>query len=375
MAKVRKRTWTNAQGKTCHAFIVDYVDNNGDRRRKQFKRHREADLFRVRIEGELSRGTYRADAGKITVTEVCEAFLDHCEGRMERNERMTRKMLVVYRGHVNNHICHAEHGVGTRRLSQLTASGVGDFRDALRNKGVSVVTTRKILATLHAALAFAIGKDWVASNAAHGVKVIGPRDEGAKNVTPPSKPELKALLDNSPPELRLKIVFAALTGLRASEQWGLKWADVDLNEGQVHVRRRIDVYGSEGATKSKAGVRTIPLSVALMRMLKEHKISSPFKDPDDFVFPNMLGRHTGHDNMVKRHFRPAMGAAGVSGVTWHGLRHFAISTWIEQGLPPKTVQTYAGHSSLSVTMDRYGHLFPNDAHKAAMDAIAGEFLG
>jgi len=57
------------------------------------------------------------------------------------------------------------------------------------------------------------------------------------------------------------------------------------------------------------------------------------------------------------------------------LRHYAVSTWIEAGLAPKTIQTFAGHSSLQVTMDRYGHLFPSDDHKAAMDAIAGELMG
>ena len=60
--------------------------------------------------------------------------------------------------------------------------------------------------------------------------------------------------------------------------------------------------------------------------------------------------------------------------TWHALRHFAISCWIEAGLPPKTVQTFAGHSSLQVTMDRYGHLFRNEDHGRVMDAISTSFL-
>ena len=41
----------------------------------------------------------------------------------------------------------------------------------------------------------------------------------------------------------------------------------------------------------------------------------------------------------------------------------------------KTVQTFAGHSSLQVTMDRYGHLFPSDNHNVAIEAIAGELMG
>jgi Bacterial transglutaminase-like N-terminal region len=53
------------------------------------------------------------------------------------------------------------------------------------------------------------------------------------------------------------------------------------------------------------------------------------------------------------------------------LRHFAVSTWIEAGLSPKTVQTFAGHSSVEVTMSRYGHLFKDAAHLEAMDRIGG----
>ena len=82
-----------------------------------------------------------------------------------------------------------------------------------------------------------------------------------------------------------------------------------------------------------------------------------------------------HDNLIKRRYKPTLTVAGVSGINWHSLRHYAVSTWIEAGLTPKTVQTFAGHSSLQVTMDRYGHLFPSDDHKAAMDAIAGELMG
>jgi integrase len=52
-----------------------------------------------------------------------------------------------------------------------------------------------------------------------------------------------------------------------------------------------------------------------------------------------------------------------------------VSCWIEAGLSPKTVQTLAGHSSLQVTMDRYGHLFKSDDHKKAMDAIADDTFG
>jgi integrase len=73
---------------------------------------------------------------------------------------------------------------------------------------------------------------------------------------------------------------------------------------------------------------------------------------------------------MKRQFRPLFAACGAKPFNWHGLRHFAVSLWIEARLAPKTVQTFAGHASLQVTMDRYGHLFPSDDHRKAMDQIA-----
>ena len=166
MASIRKREWKTAKGLQRTAYIVDCVDGQGGRQRQQFTRWKEADRFRIKIENQLSEGAYRPDAKKVTIKDACEAFLDHCEGRKERNERMSRKMLTVYRGHVSNHILHPEHGVGRTKLSQFTAKSVGDFRDRIRLTGMTVPTARKVLATLHAALEFAISQDWIAVNAA-----------------------------------------------------------------------------------------------------------------------------------------------------------------------------------------------------------------
>jgi hypothetical protein len=193
------------------AWVVDYGIGAG-RQRKHFQTKKAADAFRVDVEGQMRAGTYRADANRVTVREACESFLAHCEGRHARDERMTRKMLVVYRGHFTNHILHPVHGVGGRKLSQLTARAVGEFRDRIRSAGVPVPTTRKVLATLHGVLNHALAQDWIATNAAHGTRVIGHRGEGSKKVTPPSKAALRALLEAADEELRIKLLFDRVDG-------------------------------------------------------------------------------------------------------------------------------------------------------------------
>jgi integrase len=259
---------------------------------------------------------------------------------------------------------------------------VNEFRDRLRSSGVTIPTTRKILATLHAALEYAISQDWVATNAAHGVRVIGPRDEGSKKIAPPSKQDMRAVFEAANEDFRLMLLFAASTGARAGEQWAARWRDVDLENGKLHISRRVDAYGEEDAPKSAAGVRTVPMSSRLTTMLKTRKLKSKFKKPDDLIFPNDEGNHIGHDNLIKRRLIPLFDKLEAAHkqdpnvltpprrFNWHALRHFAVSCWIENGLTPKTVQTFAGHASLQITMDRYGHLFPADDHKKVMDQIA-----
>jgi integrase len=382
MASVRRRTWKTGNGEAKAAWVVDYTDSRGNRQRKHHLSKKAADAFRIQIEGQMQAGTYRPNADKVTVKEVCETFLEHCFGRNQRDERMTRKMLVFYKGHVRNHILHSGHGLGSRKLSQLTARSVGEFRDRLREAGVTVPTTRKILATLHSALAYAISQDWVATNAAHGTRVIGPRDEGSKKIVPPSKSDMAAILRGADEDFRIKLIFAASIGVRAGEQWAVRWRDVDLEKGQLHISRRVDAYLEEGAPKTAAGVRSVPISRQLTSTLKAWKLKSKFKAQEDLIFPNDEGNNISHDNLVKRRFGPLFDSLEIAHradptspppprrFNWHALRHFAISSWIEAGCAPKTVQTFAGHASLQVTMDRYGHLFPHEDHKTAMDQIA-----
>jgi integrase len=215
----------------------------------------------------------------------------------------------------------------------------------------------------------------VAVNAADGVRVIGRRDEGSRKIVPPSKADVRKLIEAAAPDFRVKLIFAAATGVRAGEFHALRWRHIDFAKGEVTIEARLDQYKEEGPPKTAAGVRTIPLAKSVAAELKRWRLRSSFSRDDDYVFPNGKGRPERHNVMLRGHFRPLCKRAGVARVNWHGLRHFAISCWIEQRLAPKTVQTFAGHSSLAITMDRYGHLFPSEDHRTAMDNIAGALFG
>lgn len=401
---IRKRTWKNADGSDSTRWIVDIADANGHRERRQFDSRKEAEAFRIATEGQMRAGTFRGDAAKLTVKFAADSYLDYCEGRRQRGERMTRKNYNVIEGHIRNYICpdpkrhegkvrparlkRFDGGIANIRLAQLTTRGVCDFRDRLREAGLSVVTTRKVLSTLQQILNHAIERDMCAINVAKGVKVIGRRDEGAQKIVPPTKAAMRALFAVADKDFLVKLAFASTTGVRAGEFHALRWHHLNLAKGEATIETRVDAYGEEDVTKTAAGMRTVPMSHALVLMLKEWKLRTKRKKDGDLVFPSKRGWYVSHDNMVKRKFlplfceiakrhkaNPAEYPEVPKRFNWHALRHFAISCWIDADLKPKTVQTFAGHSSLQVTMDRYGHLFKSDDHRTAMDMIAADILG
>jgi integrase len=194
---------------------------------------------------------------------------------------------------------------------------------------------------------------------------------------------MKQLIEVADANFRVRLIVASATGVQAGEFHALRWKHFDLANGEVKIESRVDVYGDEDMPKTEAGLRTVPIGAAVVTALKEWKLRSKRKSPNDLVFPNAGGKFEGHDNMVKRKFWPLFDKLEARRAedpekhpeppdrfNWHALRHFAVSCWIEAGLDPKTVQTFAGHSSLQVTMDRYGHLFKSPDHRRIMDAIA-----
>jgi integrase len=161
---------------------------------------------------------------------------------------------------------------------------------------------------------------------------------------------------------------------------------VDLEAGQIHVRRRADGWQKIGPTKSKAGKRDIPLAPLVVNALRVWRPECP-KGALDLVFPNTLGNIETLSNIHSRCWTPLQIKCGLTTDTgktdaegkpildsrygFHMLRHAAASLFIQYlGWTPKRLQTVMGHASINMTFDRYGHLFENiEADRDAMAKI------
>jgi integrase len=372
VAQVRKRQWTNGKG-VQEAWVADYLDQAGKRHIKTFPTKREASAWLVKTQTEVSQGTHTPERESITVAEAADIWLER--SKLENLERST---LVQYRSHVDLRIKPSR--IGSEKLARLTTPAVEAFRDELLAK-VSRALARKVLVSLKSILSEAQRRGLVAHNAAQPVRVdTKKRDQRRLAVGRdiPTKEEVQRLLATASGRWRPLLATAVFTGLRASELRGLTWSDVDFTKNVLHVRQRADLWCDIGAPKSAAGAREVLLAPMVVNTLKEWKLACP-QGEAGLVFPNGDGKVECTANIARRGLKPLQVEAGIVDAEGeakyglHSLRHFFASWIIEQGFSPKRAQALLGHSSIQLTFDVYGHLFPSLEDDRAKFA-AGQLL-
>ena len=295
--------------------------------------------------------------------------------------------VMQYRQHLNGHIVPF---IGDKKLAELALADVQDFHNRLIREGRSRVMAQKATSSLGAILAHAMAEGRVARNVVHEhSRATGKRGRSVENQRKerlevgkdiPSKDELRATLAAAQGRWRPLIVTAVFTGLRASELRGLTWDDVDLERGVLRVRQRADRWNRIGLPKSETSQRDVPLAPNVVNTLKEWRLACP-KGELGLVFPNGKG---GVDSLPNMH-RRGLGALQVAArliademhpkYGLHSLRHAAASLFIEQGLSLKRVQALMGHSTIQMTFDTYGHLFPSqDSDHEAMRQLQARLV-
>ena len=169
---------------------------------------------------------------------------------------------------------------------------------------------------------------------------------------------------------------AVLTGLRRSELCGLRWTEVDLDNGELRALRtlqRITGMGLvEGEPKSDRSRRTFALSqlaVEVLRQVRVKQMEQQLKageawQGDGHVFTSANGRPIDGDRL-SREFGRIVRESGLKKLTLHGLRHTFVSLLIAGGVHPRTIADMVGHASSSFTLDVYGHLMRGVQEEAA----------
>ena len=174
-------------------------------------------------------------------------------------------------------------------------------------------------------------------------------------------------------------MLAIYTGLRQGELLGLKWDDVDLEDGSLQVRRTLSITKSGPvftSPKTAGSRRSVKLTSKAIAALKSHlerqlgemdKVGSLWSpgDADGLIFASETGEPLDRRVVTKLKFKPLLKRAGLPEIRFHDLRHTCATLLLTRNVNPKIVSEMLGHASIAITLDTYSHVLPNMRDRAA----------
>ena len=276
----------------------------------------------------------------------------------------------TYKGYIENHI---KPNIGDIPIEKLTSLQLQKFYRLLltegrvpriesekQPKGLSAKTVRNINQVISSAMDMAVRHKLILTNPTEGCEL--PKIEHREMKTLPAE-QLGAFLREAKESGVYELYYMDLaTGLRRGELLGLKWEDIDLQNGIIHVRRqvaRVDGEVKEMPLKTKNSYRNISISqdaVAMLTEMEAHRSS-------DYVFPSSTGGLISPDS-VNNMLHRVLKRAGLPSIRFHDLRHTFATLALQNGVDIKTVSGILGHFSAGFTLDTYAHV-TNSAQKEA----------
>jgi integrase len=248
---------------------------------------------------------------------------------------------------------------GHRKLNDVTRADLQDFADQLLADGLDASTIRNCLMPLRAIYRRALSRSLVTINPTTGLEL--PAVQGRRDrVADPGEAAL--LIAGLPERDRALWATALYAGLRRGELMALRWEDVDLTRGLISVERSYDpTSGQYVAPKSRAGRRTVPIAAVLREHLIAHRLRSGRSEGLAF---GRTAETPQSDGAIRGRAARAWKAAGLDPIGLHEARHTCASIFIAAGVNLKALSSYMGHSSITITLDRYGHLMPGTEDEA-----------
>lgn len=325
-------------------------DDSGRQMAKTFKRKADATAFLHATLADLHRGTYVSPAKRGGIT--LEAWADEWLAAAMNLGPGGRE---TYRRDLDRHILPA---LGDYPLGKLTPTAIDRYLADELAAGVAPSSVHRHYRTVRRCLQVAIERGRLAKNPCDLVKP--PRVEQAE-MRFLTVDQVDALSAAVPARYRAWVLVAAWGGLRWSETVGLRRDHVDGRRLLVteQLIRRADGAWYREPPKTRAGRRTVTLPDSVAADLEQHLVEYSGPGPDDLVFANAHGRPMNRPSFAGNVWKPALASASIApGLRIHDLRHTAVALAILSGAHPKTIQARMGHATIGVTLDRYGHLFP-----------------
>ena len=367
-------------------FEAIYRDSTGKQRLRTLKAKnlREARKELTALLGQRDRSEDVAPS-RATLNDLADHYFAEYQSRVDRGERSQR----AYDTAKQRYDTHVRKTLGLRKAQEIRSASVSQWLADLRKTSLSNFTVRGIVTVLSAVFSQAVRDEAVQSNPVARLNGSLPPAKAKTKARVLTVEEIGSLIDSTPKRFVTLIATACFTGLRQSELLGLRWQDIDLEQNRLHVRNQLSRATRERPAtlvplKTDAAERTIDLAPDLAKELRRHLLAArpEHSTPESFVFSTEIGTPMYYRNVNTRALDKAADRAGLNPegtqkLSFHDLRHSAISHLIRANADPVTVSRFAGHAKVSVTLDVYSHEFQNrtgEGAGAALGAVLGGAL-
>ena len=339
----------------------------------------DASLWLASVETDMARGErLRPELAQRLFQEWAEVWL--------RALHVKPKTYVGYESSLRNHVLPV---FADRPIAEISYRECKAFVDGLLRGGLAPGTAGEARRILRLVLGEALRSDAIRRNPANGLRIPRGTRQEMVFLTAAEVVRLATEIANPPrprshppktwPGYGLLVRVAAWSGLRAGEIAALRVGRFDRRAGRLEVAESVqDIHGAlaYGPPKTYAR-RRVDLPADLACELADH-IGLRQRDSDAFIFTAPGGGPVRHHNFYKRFLKPAVLRARLDRRTrFHDMRHTAAALMIAEGAHLLAVKERLGHSTIQVTADRYGHLFPpleaaltdrlGATHRAALD--------
>jgi integrase len=326
--------------------------------RKSFPTLAAARAWRADAQGAIRKGRMHGP-NSTTLREAAAAWLAGAERGTIRTRSGDPYKPSALRGYEASLRKRILPELGGAKLAEIRRVDLQDLAERLQAEGLDPSTIRNALMPLRAIFRRALARGEVTINPTSGLELPAVRGRRARIATPAEATLLLAALPESERALWATALYA---GLRRGELMALRWADVDLTDNLIRVERSWDIREGAIEPKSRAGRRSVPLPGRLREQLIEHRLRSGRSE--GLVFGRSPTSPFEPVTVAAR-AKKAWQAAALEPITLHQARHTFASLMIAAGVNAKALSTYMGHASITITLDRYGHLMPGNQSEAA----------
>jgi len=350
MAHIRRHPVDNSK------WQVRYIDPAGRERSKIFPRKVDAEKYLIHVEAQKQRAEWINPELSSTL------FEDWAEGWLANRTHLKLKTFSGYESLLKVHILPR---FGSSRLDRIDSLSIEEWVADLKASGLSASRIRQAHNVLSQMLKTAVRARYLPANSAEGIDL--PRKPRREELFL-SPAEVDRLAGQVVEEYRTLIYVFAYGALRWGEAVALRRRRVDVLRGNLEVAESLAEVGGDlhfGPTKNYRN-RVVTLPKFLREMLNHQLVTYTAPEPDALLFTASNGSPMRNSNFSSNVWRPAVTAAGLpEGLRVHDLRHTAVAILISQGVHPEAIKRFLGHSSIMVTMDIYGHLFPSEQEALA----------